>query len=220
LEPDLFREPVSQIEQFKKQAQPKKHNTMKRLLSLAFTLATCVSALAQGTLNFANFFSGNTTNPIYDTDGTTRLGAGFIAGLYAGTVGTAWDSLTAVAPTAAFPSAAGPGFFLGGSHVVPSVNTGSPAAIQVRVWNAAFATWDAAWAAYQAGDPTAKVGVNGWNGTGLPTTTFTTPNLGGGAVSPANLVGLTSFQLYAVPEPSTIALGVLGIGALLLRRRK
>jgi len=44
----------------------------------------------------------------------------------------------------------------------------------------------------------------------------------GGSVAP-NLVGLQSFQLYMtpIPEPSVIALGVLGAGCLfLLRRRK
>jgi hypothetical protein len=30
---------------------------------------------------------------------------------------------------------------------------------------------------------------------------------------------LTSFSLTSVPEPSTIALGVMGIGAFLARRR-
>ena len=34
------------------------------------------------------------------------------------------------------------------------------------------------------------------------------------------LTGLQSFGLYVVPEPSIIALGALGLGALVLRRRK
>jgi hypothetical protein len=38
--------------------------------------------------------------------------------------------------------------------------------------------------------------------------------------TPPDLVGLTSFDIIIVPEPSTIALGVLGAAALLLRRRK
>jgi len=45
--------------------------------------------------------------------------------------------------------------------------------------------------------------------------------LGFGTATPPNLVGLESFQLYSVPEPSVIALGVLGAGCLfMLRRRK
>ena len=55
---------------------------------------------------------------------------------------------------------------------------------------------------------------------------FTVPYPLGGTLSPANtppfLQGLTSFNVFTVvPEPSVIALGVLGAGCLfLLRRRK
>jgi len=197
---------------------------MKKLFSLvALTLAS-FGALAQGTLNFANGAGGSppVNAPVFDTDGTTKLaGAGFIAQLYAGAVGTAWDSLTAITPTAVFATGLNAGYFFGGAIPVTGVAAGSSAAAQVRVWNSAFATWNAAWAAYQAGNPTAKVGVSGWNGgPALPTTTLTTPALGGGPTPTPNLVGLTSFHLYSVPEPSTIALGVLGAAALLLRRRK
>lgn len=38
--------------------------------------------------------------------------------------------------------------------------------------------------------------------------------------TPPDLVGLQGFNIIVVPEPSTIALGVLGAAALLLRRRK
>lgn len=40
------------------------------------------------------------------------------------------------------------------------------------------------------------------------------------ATTPANMTGLTSFSLTQVPEPSTIALGVMGACAFLARRRK
>jgi hypothetical protein len=44
--------------------------------------------------------------------------------------------------------------------------------------------------------------------------------LSAGQQGPPNTDGIRSFQLTIVPEPSLIALGVLGLGALLLRRRK
>jgi len=46
-----------------------------------------------------------------------------------------------------------------------------------------------------------------------------TVTVGGGTLPPANLTTLTAFTV-AIPEPSVIALGVLGASALLLRRRK
>jgi hypothetical protein len=47
----------------------------------------------------------------------------------------------------------------------------------------------------------------------------TIAGLGGGLNPPSNLTGITGFNVV-VPEPSTIALGVLGAAALLFRRRK
>jgi len=44
--------------------------------------------------------------------------------------------------------------------------------------------------------------------------------LASGSGSPPLTLGIRSFQLTVVPEPSLIALGALGLGALLLRRRK
>jgi|SRR6185295_9154766 len=196
---------------------------MKKLLLFVGLLVAGFAAMAQGTVNFSNGAAG-VNAVVNDVDGTTKLsGAGFTAGLYAGPSGTIWSSLTLVAPTANFATGASAGYFFGGSHAVPGVPEGSAAAYQVRVWSANFATWDLAWAAYQAGDTTAKIGVSSsaaWNGTGLPSTVGTTPNLGGLSPTP-NLLGLQSFKLFqAVPEPSTIALGLLGAAALLLRRRK
>jgi MYXO-CTERM domain-containing protein len=55
---------------------------------------------------------------------------------------------------------------------------------------------------------------------------FTSGPLGGPVAgnpdaSPASLLGFNGFTLYTVPEPSTFALGALGLGALgLIRRRK
>lgn len=49
---------------------------------------------------------------------------------------------------------------------------------------------------------------------------FTVNNLGGGSVTPPNTLGGQGFSLVTVPEPSTIALGVMGACAFLARRRK
>jgi len=198
---------------------------MKKLLVLAFTLAMGVSVLGQGTINFSNGTTG-VNAPISDVDGTTKLsGVSFIAQLWAGVAGTAWNSLSPVLPTATFATGLSAGYLLSatgaGPRTIDSIAQGSLAAFQFRAWSANFATWDAAWAAYQAGDPTAKVGVNNWTDPlALPTTVLTSGLLGGGVATPPNLVGLTSFSLHAVPEPSVISLGVLAGAALLLCRRK
>jgi len=47
-----------------------------------------------------------------------------------------------------------------------------------------------------------------------------TPVTGQPLAPPVNLIGLTSFNLAVVPEPSAIALGVLGLGSLMLLRRR
>jgi hypothetical protein len=144
---------------------------MKKLLGLAFALGGGLSILAQGTINFNNGAAG-VNAPIRDVDGSTLLaGTGFIAQLWAGPTGTAWNSLTAITPTATFGTGASAGYLTAatgaGVRTIPGVTAGSMAAFQFRVWSANFATWDAAWAAFQAGDVSAKVGVNGWMGAGF-----------------------------------------------------
>jgi hypothetical protein len=48
---------------------------------------------------------------------------------------------------------------------------------------------------------------------------FTSPPLGGAGGAPPELAGLTSFNIHAVPEPSTFALAGLGAALLVLFRR-
>jgi hypothetical protein len=58
------------------------------------------------------------------------------------------------------------------------------------------------------------------DGCRLPDSVLTSPPLGGEVTPPPNLIGLTPFQFFLIPEPSVLALGVLGAATLLLRRRK
>lgn len=170
-----------------------------------------LSALAQGTVNFDNAPSqvGGAGARVYDVDGTTPVaGAAFLAQLYAGPTA---DSLAPIGAALAFRTGAGAGFVAtaaGTSRTIGTVAAGAVATIQVRAWEAASgATYEAALA---AGGKTGFSNI----------ITVTTGGGGEPPATPSNLVGLTGFNLTIIPEPSTIALGLLGVGALLLRRRK
>jgi len=102
---------------------------------------------------------------------------------------------------------------LAANPVVPDVAGGGTdrGTFQVRVWdsrNGTVLTWDQALTT-----PGEAFGYSDL---------FTVPYaLGVGIATPPNLEGMQSFSLTIVPEPSVIALGVLGAGCLfMLRRRK
>ncbi|MPN63296.1 hypothetical protein SDC9_211054 [bioreactor metagenome] len=50
--------------------------------------------------------------------------------------------------------------------------------------------------------------------------TFNVNGIGGGMGTQPNLIGLQSFNIYMVPEPSSMALAGLGAAALLIFRRR
>ena len=182
---------------------------MKKILTAVAVLFVSLGALAQGTINFSNGAAGVNAQ-IRDASGAFAAGTGFVAQLWAGATAS---SLAPITPTATFATGASAGYFFGGSRTIPGVATGSPAFIQVRVWSANFADWATAFGAYNSGNPSAQIG-----GDLVPA--WASPNLGGGATPPANMIGMQAFQLRQVPEPSTIALAALGAAALLFRRRK
>ena len=91
------------------------------------------------------------------------------------------------------------GYVNGVGVVVPGIAPGGKATVVMRVFDSA----------------NTQVGQSG----------AITITLGGGVLTPANLEGMQPFTISSgggvvIPEPSTIALAALGIGALLLRRRK
>jgi len=178
---------------------------MKKLLLVTGLMVASLATYAQGTLNFANFVTvpppGTSVNaPIFNIDGTTRLaGSQFQAILYGGINAS---SLVAIAPSVAFLTGAGAGYFIGGQRIVPNVPGNTIGVLQVRAWDSlSGATWDTATIRGQS-------------------PLLTTLSLGQAPATPPNMVGLQSFSLVPVPEPSTIALAILGAAGLFLRRRK
>jgi hypothetical protein len=189
---------------------------MKKLAILTGCLLVSAMAVAQGTVNFANAAAGLNA-PVSNAAGDPCEGTGYWAQLYA----VVDSSLTAVGDPVNFRTGGLAGVFLGGARTIPGVAAGADATVQVRAWSANFSSWDAAWAAFGSGDASAETGWSNSN-TGmdnLDSATFTVTT-GGGTLPAGNLLNLTSFQLAAVPEPSTIALGILAGLALLIRRRK
>ena len=182
---------------------------MKKLI-LATLMAGLVPmiALAQGTVNFqsasANAIVVTAIGP------NVPVGAGYIAALYGGSLGSLEAALNPLGATA--PVTAGTGLIIaGGTRVYNGVTPGAQGTFQVRAWTASSGgDWIAA---IQSG-----VGFAGKtplfnNPTGDPTAS--PPG------TPAFLSGWTAPLLVTpIPEPSTIALAGLGLASLLVIRRR
>ena len=143
------------------------------------------------------------------------FGTGFTAELWAETAAGSgiFTPLVGTSAKVGFRTTATLGGFIqngAASILVPSVPgpANGSSAFQVRAWDnggtALVGTYADALMAGRA------VGIS---------STFTSPVIAAPS-TPGQVVGLTSFNLTIVPEPGVIALGVLGLGALLLRRRK
>jgi len=203
---------------------------MKKLATLfAMTAVGLGSAWAQGTIDFHNpntfplrvqDAAGNVTT--VGSTGSPLGPASVRVGLFVGPNGAAnINAMTMVGMTT--NSASTVALFVG------TFNGGNPYTITPSTPNAqvafAFAAWSISTGAltYDA----AKLATTGYLGESAIGQNYTL----GGFGSPPSLPGATfgagagqisGFTLtpVAVPEPSTLVLGVLGAGALLMRRRK
>ena len=218
---------------------------MKQFAIVLATLTMAASAFGQGAIFFNNRSIGNVVAPIYGVNpanplvslhgnaatnqstqpaGDSRMvdyagvpllfGTGFTAELWGENPATpnVFTPLAGVAAKVQFRTTATLGGFLANSASsilvpwVPGPANGS-SRFQVRAWdnggdiNSTYANAVAALRASGVSD------------------IFTSPVIAAPS-TPGQIVGFTSFSLSTVPEPGVIALGVLGVGALLLRRRK
>ncbi len=177
----------------------------KTLVTTVCALAT-VAAFGQGQIYFSSTIGGAQDNTITLPDGKTAADSPYQAEL---AVGNTPSTLTLI-PSSITPVTAG--YILGPTLTLSGVTAGNAVDYQVYVWNPANGSSYAA-AAAKAGDIIGSTAV---------ITGYTT----GGAGSPPSTPAALTFAPFSltvvpsVPEPSTIALGAIGIGALLIRRRK
>lgn len=186
---------------------------MKKILIVAAMAAlTVVNSFGQGSVVFSN--SGG--SPVTLADGTTRVPVGSttynVELVYApdGTSTTDFATMaTRVGAVAGFSPT--PGFFSGGGRTVDSITpAGGFGLFQVRAWTVANGT------SYNA---VVASGQGSAGASQIIRVDTANPTIG---EANASLVaaGLNGFSITPVPEPSAIALGILGVGTLLLLRRR
>jgi hypothetical protein len=187
---------------------------MKKLIPFLVLLAGATVAMAQGTVNFANSVAFATANPgpgpdrlVHDVGGAPLVGsdlaqpATFVAQLYYGANASSLAAHTAAA--ARFrPGTTGPGIWLGGTRTLTGFAPGQTVTLQIVAWD------------MRTGGTYETAGLRG------ASQTFTYQVPANGSPPPSYFMeNFSGFSL--VPEPSVIGLGLIGVGALfMLRRRK
>jgi hypothetical protein len=187
----------------------------KTLLTLALVGLSAAATYAQGTIQFQNSalskvkYQADVGGPIVDAPTGTKIGLfwGTDAGGAAGVEGKGRGTLSL--PTTQISATAG--VFLGG--LVYPVSGGTDAG--QRIWMK-IAGWDAS-----AGDNFAQ---SPHYGESAVVNVLLGPTPGPGSVIFQSAAGTATDRVkpftITIPEPSVVALGALGLGALLLRRRK
>jgi hypothetical protein len=182
---------------------------MKKLLLTALTTMAAVGIYAQGSVIFNN--SSTTLVKLLQPDQTTinaPVGSTYTVGIWWAAAGTTDDSTftfsgltTTISPVA--------GRFTGLSQIVPGVTpSGAVIAMQIRGWQTDAGSYDAAKAAAKYSGKSTIFSVDTGDPLAVPPGTAT-------AIVP----GFTGLVLQ-VPEPSTIALGLLGLAGLFVLRRR
>lgn len=166
---------------------------MKKLALLAAMSMVSVSAMADATVAVENYSADKAIFQL--TAGTAIASDVFVELLGDGKVVSTFTALKADA-----------GYFDNSVGVVPGAADNSTVAFTLRAWTAG--------AAYPgtglAGEVSWSQATGSWNPAAVPPAPATGPAL----ALPSSVI------LGPIPEPSTVALGVLGAAALLLRRRK
>jgi hypothetical protein len=187
---------------------------------------TTYGGFTSGTEYYGNTVNanGNGGTTVYST--TSGLGTGYDVQLLAAPgTGDALSTLSTAGPITTTWYTATPGgnpatgtvsFYKVGTGsasiaTIPNVTGNGGVTVALAAWNNEGGTVNSLAAAEAGGTP--------W---GISAQTASIAQTGGGSVQPPNIPNsIADFSIGAtVPEPSTIALGVIGASALLFRRRK
>lgn len=203
---------------------------MKKFITIAGAIAVGCQLFGQGTVDFRNGNANAITNGL--AGGRIVAGTAFQVALYylpdTGQASVTTADITAglangttrvisTNSAAGGTSLAAPGIFVGGVRTAPTATPGGSGWFQVRAWESAFGnSYEAAVAnGSPVGGRLALVGTSN-----IMKVTTGNPLLSPPG-TPFNIQNaLQTFAVLPVPEPSVIGLGFLGIGALLLLRRR
>jgi len=201
---------------------------MKKTLVIALLALGTVSGFSQGQVSFRNNDPYQTVAPtaanghadrlVYYTDNTLLTGTNWVAQLYYATgSGVAASSLTFISgdvPSKFRVAGVADGTWSGTTKTFATIPQNTPMTLQVRVWDGSLYSTYAS-----ASDPLSAPAGPHITGESV-TFNYTTPSGAPPPTSGLYMEGLQSFTLHAAPEPSTIALGLLGAASLLVVRRR
>jgi len=194
---------------------------MKKLIVLLALMGLPAGLLAQGTLVFQNATSPDTT--FQTNNGAGNIGRidganQFLVGLYTAPAGTTDESAFILRITATNRTGNFRGTFVNSPVTgITGVPIGQQIAFQVRAWS--FANGGASDVFENA--PLSSTVYKGKTAIGF--VTGGDPAGGTAGVlfgSSAGQIGIPTQLVLGVPEPSSIALGLLGLGAIALFRRR
>lgn len=193
---------------------------MKKLIAIGAvaTMVAATSVQAQGWMTVVNgstslVTASDSAAAVWGVATGTATPKGATGGLSAQAYysTTADGALNPVGTAGAFSTAAAGRFNLGNVEI-PGVATGQDVWVQVRAWENKYG--NSYTAALNAGAQDGRTAILGQSGV--------FKIAAGSALQPTVLsaAGLQGFSVSVVPEPSTLALGALGLAGLFLLRRR